>query len=509
MASETNSSRSNPKSRTQQQQQQQQQQQLVSTMIKQGFISHPLLSPPPNFRAIPSPTLFDIMSVEQARELKPPSSESHKKINDTVSSLLSQAPFQNNNNNQWGMGDVRLTLVAKAVEAGGEEAAAYRVSVDVHRRMLAAKSRFFAEKLRRSGTHSVEILDCDDVAVYLEAVVLMYCGDELKVKLMGMEVSKILALLKISSAIMFDDGVRACLEYLESVPWSEDEEEIVISNLNQLHLDDSRTNDVLQRVTSEPSTSTRADEIFLQLSFTLLQAKADKPRTEMKALIYRLLREDHDNRIDISKDTLYHICHRCLSSLILCLSGATCLDDENRQDRGALMGEIAREADNMQWVINILIDFKMGDEFVKLWADQKELAILHSKIPIMYRHEISKITAQVCVSIGRGQVIVPKDIRFAFLSTWLEALYDDFAWMRRAGKSIDKKLVEEGLSQTILTLPLSQQQSILMKWFDRFLEKGDDCPNIQRAFEIWWRRAFVKQYVIESKLPVIVCDIPN
>lgn len=319
--------------------------------------------------------------------------------------------------------------------------------------------------------------------------------------------------MQISSAIIFDDGIRACLEYLEAVPWSEEEEESVVSHLNELQLDGSRMDAVLQRVIAEPSTSCRADEIFLKLSSGVLQAKDDKARREMKSLIFRLLKEHRDcnnfqSSFDISRDVLYQLCHRCLSSLILCLSGATCLD-ESKQDRGTLMGEIAREADNMQWIVGILIDRKMGDEFVKLWADQKELAVLHSKIPTMYRHEISKITAQLCIFIGRGQVLVPKDTRFALLSTWLEALYDDFGWMRMAGKSMDRKLVEEGLSQTILTLPLPQQKYFLLNWFDRFLNRGDDCPNIQRAFEIWWRRAFVKQYVIESQMQITVCDVPQ
>lgn len=170
------------------------------------------------------------------------------------------------------------------------------------------------------------------------------------------------------------------------------------------------------------------------------------------------------------------------------------------------MGEIAREADNLQWLVDILIDRKMGDEFVKLWAEQKELSILHSKILTMYRHEISKITAQLCIAIGRGNLLVPKDVRYCLLSTWLESLYDDFGWMKRAGRSIDKKLVEEGLGQTILTLPLAQQQTILLNWFDRFLNKGDDYPNIQRAFEVWWRRSFVKQYTVDSQLQLAIFD---
>lgn len=80
--------------------------------------------------------------------------------------------------------------------------------MDVHRRVLADRSRFFAAKLlRRDGVggeggggggvlHSVEICDCDDVEVYVEAVVLMYC-DDLRRKLVGEEVSKVLGLLKV------------------------------------------------------------------------------------------------------------------------------------------------------------------------------------------------------------------------------------------------------------------------------------------------------------------------
>lgn len=310
---------------------------------------------------------------------------------------------------------------------------------------------------------------------------------------------------------MFDEGIASCLEYLEAVPWSEDEEEKVKSQLSELQLHDSASDQVLLRVSTEPSTSARADEILSRLLTGVLQAKDDRARREMKTLISRLLREDANdsNRLDVSKETLYHLCHRCLSSLVLCLSEATGMDE--KRDRGVLMAEIAREADNMQWIVDIMVDKKMGEDFVKLWADQKELAVLHSKIPTMYRHEISRITAQLCIAIGSRHLLVPKDTRFSLLSTWLEALYEDFGWMRRASRSVDKKLVEEGLSQTILTLPLHQQQAILLNWFDRFLNKGDDCPNIQKAFEVWWRRAFIKHVAEQEdhRLQITVCDYPN
>ncbi|CAA7038198.1 unnamed protein product [Microthlaspi erraticum] len=37
-------------------------------------------------------------------------------------------------------------------------------------------------------------------------------------------------------------------------------------------------------------------------------------------------------------------------------------------------------------------------------GEQKELANLHSKIPAKYRHEISKITARICVGIGLFEI---------------------------------------------------------------------------------------------------------
>ncbi|KAL1090645.1 hypothetical protein V6Z11_D07G103700 [Gossypium hirsutum] len=414
------------------------------------------------------------MSEEHLRDSKA-IEESRKKTQTRIAKFLDE--LKTRSSNDWGLrsGDVRLTVVSRD---------GHRVSMDVHKRVLSEKSRFFAEKLsqrkEKGVSHTVEISECDDVEVYVETVVLMY-SDDLKKRLIGENVNKVLALLQVSAAIMFDAGISSCLEYLEAVPWSEDEEEKVLSLLCQLELHGSMT-EVLQRVLSEPSTSMRTDDIFLKLLSGVLQAKDDKARREMKTLISRLLREDSFDY------------------------------NSRRQDRGVLMAEIAREADNLQWLVDILIDKRMANDFVKLWADQKELAELHSRIPTMYRHEISRITAQLCIAIGRGNILVPKDSRFSLLSTWLDALYEDFRWMRRASRSVDKKLIEEGLGQTILTLSLRQQQVILLNWFHRFLNKGDDYPNIQRAFEVWWRRAFIRQYgdvPDSSNMQITICNYPT
>ncbi|KAG1337967.1 BTB/POZ domain-containing protein [Cocos nucifera] len=494
----------------------------VSAMIRQGFISSPTssaaaarLSPkftspsssPPSLSAaaaaamypspppssLPSPkasTLFEMISQEDLsrRGPPPPPSSSEQKrrlLEERISKILSTE------GTRWGPADVELSV------SSGD---GFRFSMAVHRRVLACRSRFFAEKLEGIvGTLGspvvVEICECDDVEVYVEAVAMMYCRD---LRLAGKEVAMVLGLLKVSTDIMFDAGVRACLDYLEVVPWSEDEEEKVVSVLGQLQLHEL-PNGILQRVSVEPSTSSSADTIFFRVLAGVLQAKDEKARREMKALLSGLLREGKDqskkygNKIDVSRETLYHFCKKCLDSLHMCLSEAANAD-EGRRDRGTIMAEIAREADNIQWLVEILISKRMCEEFVTLWADETELASCHSKIPCMYRYEISRITAQLCIAIGKGHLLVSKDARISLLRTWLEALYEDFGWMKRACRIFDKKMVEDGLCQTILTLPMAQQQAILLRWFDCFLNKGDDCPNMQRAFEVWWRRAFVRQY---------------
>lgn len=451
-----------------------------------------------------------MMSEEQQRESKA-LEEKKRKSQERVLKILDDAPFDDKDGEIGGLRDVKIGISSRD---------GFKVVMDVHRSVLIEKSRYFAEKFKQDHDEgmlvSVEICDCDDVEVYVETIVLMYC-DDLKPKLLKEGVDKVLDLLKVSSAIMFDTGINACLGFLEAVPWSEDEEEKVVSVLDQLQLHDS-ADEVLQRVASEPSTSARGDDIFSQLLSGVLQAKDDKARREMKVLISGLLKDEtlkhknhRKNSIDVSSEILYQLCHQCLSSLISCLSEAESVDESER-DKGAFKVEIGREADNLQWIVDIMIEKKLGEGFVKLWADQKELVSLHSKLPAMYRYEISRVTAQLCIAIGRGQILVARDARFSLLCTWLEALYEDFRWLKRGCRSLDKKLVEDGLGQTILTLSLAQQQVILLNWFNRFVNRGDDYPNIQRAFEVWWRRAFIRQYPSDkdhTNLQITVCDFPK
>ncbi|KAK6947810.1 hypothetical protein RJ641_001283 [Dillenia turbinata] len=473
-----------------------------NTALTAGLLNP--MSPPPQTavtvdKTRSSPTLFEMMASEpdchpkcqtpvqnfSVSVSRPPISAQDKqafmlqRISDIVSNRSPGNQF-----NDPGSSDIRLTLSSKD---------GFSVSMNVHRQILVGHSRFFAVKLsdrwvkqQRSIPYVVEIADCDDVEVYIEALRLMYCK-ELRKKLMKEDVPKVLGILKVSSAIGFDAGVLSCLEYLEAAPWAEDEEEKVAALLSQLQLDGAGAGEVLKRVSIEVNNGVEEgtsdnEEVLLKLLQVVLEGKDEKARREMKALVLKMLRENSSQN-DLRKESLYLASDQCMQLLRNYFLKAA---NSDLQD----VGHIARQADNLHWILDILIDRQIAEDFLKMWASQSELSNAHSKVPAVHRYEVSRVTARLFVGIGKGQLLASKDARCLLLRTWLVPFYDDFGWMRRASKGLDRHLIEDGLSNTILTLPLAWQQDIFLSWFDRFLNSGEDSPNIQKGFEVWWRRAF-------------------
>ncbi|KVH95368.1 BTB/POZ domain-containing protein At1g63850-like [Cynara cardunculus var. scolymus] len=471
---------------------------------------NPISSPPPaspNDKSRSSPTLFEMMANEP--DSKIPNNANGVFQNTTLKRLGNghvipppmvvvdkQASMQQrlseilacrspgNQFNDPNSSDVKLTLSSKD---------GLCVCMNVHRQILVGHSRFFAVQLsdyrRKMGNsinypYIVEIADCDDIEVYIESIRLMY-SEDLKRRLMKEDVPRVLGILKVSAAIGFNAGVLSCLEYLEAAPWAEDEEEKVASLLSELQLEGVGAVEVLKRVSVDVTPGDdeiNNQQVLLKLLHVVLEGKDEKAKREMKVLVSKML-HDNSSKNDLRKESLYSACDKCLHSLRHHFLKASRGDFQD-------VAQITRQSGNLHWLLDILIDRQISEDFLKLWASQIELSEAHSKVPALHRFEISRVTARLFVGIGKGQLLASKDSRCLLLQTWLVPFYDDFTWMRRGSRGLDRHLIEEGLSNTILTLPLARQQEILMAWFDRFLNSGDDCPNIQRGFEVWWKRAF-------------------
>ncbi|URD96603.1 BTB POZ domain-containing protein [Musa troglodytarum] len=367
------------------------------------------------------------------------------------------------------------------------------IEMSVHKAILTEHGSFFADKFsRQSPVPFFEIADCEDVEIYVETVGLMYCG-EVKHRVIKQSVSRVLRILKVAESLGFHACIKACLDFLEVVPWV-GEEGNVVSSVQHLQSKNYSISPILKRVFSD--TSKPPNDTLAHIMELVLRSNEERGRREMKSLVLKLLKENSfwtDGSVDICIGTLYSLCQSCLASLIELFRQASKSPPIESKDPTAR--KIALEAENLLWLVEILAVRHTADEFALMWASQNELAQLHSKLPaVMSRHRVSCITARLFVGIGRGEMLPSKETRQLLLHVWLQPLVDDYSWLQHGCRQFDRKVVEEGIGQTILTLPLEDQQSVLLSWLESFLKVGGNCPNLQRAFEVWWRRTFIRPY---------------
>lgn len=401
-----------------------------------------------------------------------------------------------------GTSDLKVILLGKQ---------GFCVRLSVHRDVLVENSCFFADKLsqQQSGLSCLEIGDCDDVEIYVETVGLMYCK-EMKQRLIKQSVARVLRILKVAEILGFNSCMQSCLDYLEAVPWVGEEEEKVVSSVRRLQGEGIGVTPVLKRVSSNVSNTPK--DTLSHIIELVLKSNEEKARREMKSVVLKLLRENNSlpsfsGSSDIRNETIYESCRCCLNALLSRFRQAAEPEfiDKAMVNKEPVVKQIVLEADNLLWLLEILVDRQAADEFALMWASQQELVSLHEKLSMVTRHHVSCITARLFVGIGRGELLPSKDTRQLLLHTWLQPLMSDYRWLQHGCRSFDGKVVEEGIGRTILTLSLEEQQSILLGWLSSFLKAGDNCPNLQRAFEVWWRRTFVRPYV-ESQENVLQSD---
>ncbi|KAL0917750.1 hypothetical protein M5K25_012836 [Dendrobium thyrsiflorum] len=371
--------------------------------------------------------------------------------------------------------------------------------------VLCANSSYFAGMVLRSRRKvsdtlkdcwEIEVEGVEDLDVFRDTIEMMYDRDEMK-WLMKAGVSRAIDVLEVSASVMFDRGTRSCLKYLEAVPWSEHEEEKLKSLFSRCTFDASVTEEVLARLHSVGSSG--SEELAVQLIRSVTNGINVNARKELQALVNGLLSKSSvysKELAGLNKDSLYGICGTCLNSLVeLFKEASSSLRAEPvllTKEQRPLVERVSKQVENLNWLLDILIDKQMAVDFVYLWAAQDELARLHERTSSMIRYELSRISASVFMAMGRGNVQCRADVRHSVLRKWFRPLLLDFGWIQRCPKGLDMRILEEGLGQVILTLPLKQQHTLFVEWFQFFGTQGSECPNLSKAFQVWWRRSFMR-----------------
>lgn len=307
---------------------------------------------------------------------------------------------------------------------------------------------------------------------------------------------------------MFTKCVASCLKYLEAVPWTEEEEEKLRNLFIKVKFDDATSRDVMARLRLFDSVVSQHG-IARQLVWSISTCFNSIARNELKALVKALLckssvyEKDH---LDLSKDDLYAVFHTCIASLVSLLKGsfhAVCPERcvKNITEK-PLIEQIATEVDTINWLLEILLDWQVAEEFVNIWANQKELIRMHDNTSPMVRYELSRVSANLFIAIGTRKLNCRSETRSGLLQAWFGPMLLDFSWLQRCKKGLDMKMLEEAMGQALLTLPMKQQHLLFMDWCRFFSKRGTECPNLSKSFQIWWRRSFLRgseTYSIESR----------
>ncbi|KAL2347240.1 hypothetical protein Fmac_001240 [Flemingia macrophylla] len=410
--------------------------------------------------------------------------------------------------------DVRMSLRGKN---GG------CMVLEVNSGVLCANSEVFAGLiadynkgvLALSGSNTmcrIEVPEVQNLGVFRETIELMFENEDgLTKRLLNIGVFRSIDVLEVSAGIMFTKGVLSCLQYLEAVPWTEEEEEKLRNLFTRFKFDQATTRDILGRLylhDSEDSSS--QPHVAKQLVWSITTSVDANARNELKSLMKGLLCKSsvyEKNHLDLSKEDLYSVCHSCLDSLVNLFEEASDIITPERlltkKDKNKpLIERISRQVDNINWLLEIMLDSQIAEQFVNIWAEHHQLVKMHDDVSPMIRYELSRVSAILFVAMATRKLQCRVETRWGFLQQWFRPMLLDFGWLQRCRKGLDIKVLQEAMGQTLLTLPLNQQHMLFMEWFRHFSSHGTECPNLSKAFQIWWRRSFLRgseTYAIESR----------
>ncbi|PUZ68936.1 hypothetical protein GQ55_2G068500 [Panicum hallii var. hallii] len=350
------------------------------------------------------------------------------------------------------------------------------------------------------GGKRIEVDGVENLDAFRAAVELMYEPDPMR-WLAAAGVSRAIDVLEVCSSIVFNRGIKSCLAYIEAVPWSENEEEKLKNLFARLTFDEEISQDILARL--RPHSWKSSDDLMVQLIQSVTSSTKNGARKDMQSLVNGLLSKSSVYQKDssgLNKESLYQICYSCLESLVDLFEEAIESTDHTGQAvvlRGSrpLIERVSSQTENLNWLLEILVNNDMAEEFVELWAKHERLIRMHEQASPMIRYELSRISACVFIVLGKGKVQCRGDIRSLLFQAWFSTMLLDFGWLQRCSKGLDIRSLEENLGRGLLTLPLRQQQSLFEEWFQFYATKGAECPNLIRAFQVWWRRSFIRSSV--------------
>lgn len=236
-------------------------------------------------------------------------------------------------------------------------------------------------------------------------------------------VSTALSLLPVALELLFEDCVKACVRFLEAVPWTEEEEKKVLSLVPLLSEEESQ--ELLSRLF--PAKNDSSEEMLHGL---ILSAIHNHPNMAFaKAFVAKLLR-DFSSR-ESARRVLDHAFQTSLKIVKESLEEYSSPDfrgDHNETEaiQRLNLHTAMTNGRHLLWLVERMIELKVADTAVREWSNQ---ASFTADLQRAFRDDawrnivpglpsvVLRCTCRLANAVATGNILATKQV-FFFISNW-------------------------------------------------------------------------------------------
>ncbi|KAG6415023.1 hypothetical protein SASPL_122424 [Salvia splendens] len=334
----------------------------------------------------------------------------------------------------------------------------------------------------------------DSMDDYVTVLKLLY-SDDLLFAIDNL--STALDLLPIALELLFEDCVKACVRFIEAVPWSEDDEKRILSLIPLLSEEESK--ELLARVS--PLKNDSSEEMLHGLILSAIHSNSNMAFA--KAFVAKLLR-DFSSR-ETARKVLDAAFDKSLRVVKQSLEEYSSPDFRGSHDETEVIQRLnlhtaMTNLKHVLWLVERMIELRVADTAVKAWSEQASLTadLRRAFLDDLWRaffpglpSVVLRCTCRLASAVVTGNILAARQVRMKLVRDWLPVLIickERVPIMGSNSMSLYVEL-EDIFLRIISTLPISDSQELLQQCLSFSTRNIDDCPHLVDAFTTWFRRA--------------------
>lgn len=379
-----------------------------------------------------------------------------------------------------------------------------------HSSVLSKKSKYFSIRLsdEQPHCHTVDSRKCielickeSDVDYHVTLLRLLYVDNNSVID-MCHNVKNALGILKAAKNLGCNDIVAKCVQYIEAVPWEENEEEEILTTIPRLG---EEFLPILARLL--PVDTEAIVRVFLSAVWAATlpgRVLAEPPahplnlKTSAQEQVEYMLAEDDDAPLLVADEQVKMEVKKCFLELFKTFKVAmmSLLHDDSQLSEDLVL----EKSSDLVWASRVLPKLSLLPELVMCWGEATDdiIEVLDSeKLKVIFwetKLKILEITGRVIEAVGYGSVIIPSSQRTHLVKVWLpyirktKPLLDLQFSHEKVAATMDGELcqsMEAAFVSLVLSLPSGDQAEILASWL-----QTDEAqfPDLSEAFEVWCYR---------------------